>query len=227
MTTKKISTKKDLSNFSAKEGSEKQEGANGGKFQETARTSLAEVKSTALERWKERNSGRMSAPKFKKIKDMTVTLEVSGDLQQQSFAAETSGSADIDFFKTLISQVTSTYQSENCEERANYSSAFMHGLNPSDETEGILIAQMTGTHNLIMEFMKRAVLSGQTAEGSNDNTNKACRLMSIFLKQIETLEKYRGKSAQQKVLVEHVHIHEGGRAIVGNVENKPRGEGDE
>jgi hypothetical protein len=103
----------------------------------------------------------------------------------------------------------------------------MHALNPRDETEGILIAQMTGTHNLIMEFMKRAVLSGQTAEGSNDNTSRACRLMSIFLKQLEALEKYRGKLAQQKVLVEHVHIHEGGRAIVGNVETKPRGEGDE
>jgi hypothetical protein len=51
--------------------------------------------------------------------------------------------------------------------------------------------------------------------------------MNLFLKQVETLEKYRGKAAQQKVIVEHVHIHEGGQAVVGHIESKPRGEGDD
>jgi len=51
--------------------------------------------------------------------------------------------------------------------------------------------------------------------------------MNIFIRQIETLEKYRGKSTQQKVIVEHVYVEEGGKAIVGNVEQHTRGEGDE
>ena len=37
-----------------------------------------------------------------------------------------------------------------------------------------------------------------------------------------TLNRHRGKG-QQKVTVEHVHVHEGGQAIVGNVES--RGDG--
>jgi len=37
----------------------------------------------------------------------------------------------------------------------------------------------------------------------------------------------KGKRSEQKVIVEHVHIHEGGKAIVGHIENKPRGEGDD
>src|SRR3974390_2166250 len=40
---------------------------------------------------------------------------------------------------------------------------------------------------------------------------------------LETLNRPRGKG-QQKVVVEHVHVHEGGQAIVGNVES--RGGGD-
>jgi hypothetical protein len=34
---------------------------------------------------------------------------------------------------------------------------------------------------------------------------------------LEALNRHRGKG-QQKVTVEHVHVHEGGQAIVGNVE---------
>ena len=44
---------------------------------------------------------------------------------------------------------------------------------------------------------------------------------------METLKRYRS-TAQQTVKVEHVHVHEGGQAIVGNVETggaiKPEGQ---
>jgi len=86
---------------------------------------------------------------------------------------------------------------------------------------------MAGTHNLVMEFMRRAIHPDQYLETSEKYTYRACKLMNIFLSQIETLEKHRGKSTQQKVIVEHVHVEEGGKAIVGNVEQPVRGEGDE
>ena len=41
--------------------------------------------------------------------------------------------------------------------------------------------------------------------------------MALYARQLETLNKHRGKG-QQKVTVEHVHVAEGGQAIVGNVE---------
>jgi hypothetical protein len=41
--------------------------------------------------------------------------------------------------------------------------------------------------------------------------------MRTFTNQMETLKRYRS-GAQQTVKVEHVHVHEGGQAIVGNVE---------
>jgi uncharacterized protein YcbX len=42
------------------------------------------------------------------------------------------------------------------------------------------------------------------------------KLARTFASQVEALNRHRGKG-QQKVTVEHVHVHEGGQAIVGNV----------
>jgi len=46
--------------------------------------------------------------------------------------------------------------------------------------------------------------------------NYAVRLMALFASQMETLNKYR-TGGQQKVLVEHVHVNDGGQAVVGTV----------
>ena len=50
----------------------------------------------------------------------------------------------------------------------------------------------------------------------------AHKLMSLYAKQLETLNKHRGKG-QQKVTVEHVNVQAGGQAIVGTVEAGQRG----
>ena len=51
-----------------------------------------------------------------------------------------------------------------------------------------------------------------------DNLNQANKLSRTYASLVESLNRHRGKG-QQKVTVEHVHVHEGGQAIVGNVES--------
>ena len=46
---------------------------------------------------------------------------------------------------------------------------------------------------------------------------RAVRLMRLFNEQLEALAKLEGKDIEQKVTVEHVHVYEGGQAIVGAV----------
>ena len=54
----------------------------------------------------------------------------------------------------------------------------------------------------------------QVEEGSvNTHANKLSRTYAMLL---EALNRHRGKG-QQKVTVEHVHVHAGGQAIVGNI----------
>lgn len=91
------------------------------------------------------------------------------------------------------------------------------GIRPNDEIEGMLAAQMIGAHNAAMECYRRAMLAEQTFEGREQNLKHAAKLSRTFAQLQATLDKHRGKG-QQKVTVEHVHVHEGGQAIVGNVE---------
>ncbi len=90
-------------------------------------------------------------------------------------------------------------------------------LKPSGSAEGMLAAQMVGTHTAALECLRRAVLNNQTFEGRNMNLNQAQKLMTLYAKQLATLDKHRGKG-QQKVTVEYVNVESGGQAIVGHIE---------
>jgi hypothetical protein len=96
---------------------------------------------------------------------------------------------------------------------------------PTNATEALLAVQMFGIHEAALFFLKRATLDGQTFEGNDANVVRATRLMRLFSEQAELMAKLKGKTAQQKVIVEHVHIHQGGQAIVGAVTATKQGRG--
>ena len=69
-----------------------------------------------------------------------------------------------------------------------------------------------------MLFMEWATVPGQPSEFVDANVNRAVKLMHVFNEQVETMAKLKGKSGQQRVVVEHVTVAAGGQAIVGTVE---------
>lgn len=91
------------------------------------------------------------------------------------------------------------------------------GIRPRDECEGMLAAQLIACHNAAMECYRRAMIKEQTFEGRRENLNQANKLSRTYSALLEALNRHRGKG-QQKVTVEHVHVHQGGQAIVGNIE---------
>jgi hypothetical protein len=92
------------------------------------------------------------------------------------------------------------------------------GIKPGDELEGMIAAQLIACHNASMECYRRAMIRDQTFEGRQENLNQANKLSRTYATLLECLNRHRGKG-QQKVTVEHVHVHEGAQAIVGNVES--------
>jgi hypothetical protein len=76
---------------------------------------------------------------------------------------------------------------------------------------------MIGVHNSSIKFLMRATGDNQTFKGMDANVLRATRLMRLFNDQLEAYAKLKGKTSEQKVTVEHVHVHGGGQAIVGNV----------
>jgi hypothetical protein len=75
-----------------------------------------------------------------------------------------------------------------------------------------------------MECYRRAMIPEQTFEGRHEALNQANKLTRSFAALLDALNRHRGKG-QQKVTVEHVHVHSGGQAIVGNVEGRGEGKG--
>jgi hypothetical protein len=94
--------------------------------------------------------------------------------------------------------------------------AFMAGVNPKDTIEGMMAAQLFASHAAAMECYRRAMLPDQSVEGKQMNLTLAAKLTKANAEQAAALSKYRGKG-QQKVVVEHVHVYQGGQAIVGQV----------
>ena len=93
----------------------------------------------------------------------------------------------------------------------------MVGIKPKSELEGMMAAQLVAAHHAVMECYRRAMIPGQTFEGRSQNLNQANKLSRTWTTLLGALDKHRGKG-QQKVTVEHVHVHEGGQAVVGTVE---------
>ena len=67
-----------------------------------------------------------------------------------------------------------------------------------------------------MECFRRAMVPEPTFEGRDMNLKHAERLTSNYARQLEALDKHRDKD-KQKITVEHVNVHTGGQAIVGEV----------
>jgi hypothetical protein len=97
------------------------------------------------------------------------------------------------------------------------------GIGPKDELEGMIAAQLLAAHNAAMECYRRAMIGEQSFEGRRENLSQANKLSRTYAVLLDALNHHRGKG-QQKVTVEHVHVHSGGQAVVGMVETPGGGD---
>ena len=104
--------------------------------------------------------------------------------------------------------------------------AILAGIHPRDAMEAILVIQMIGVHNLLMDALKGAIVQGQTLEWKKTYGSCAAKMARIYLDQMEALHEHRG-GHHQKMTIEHVHVNEGGQAIVGNIGLKADANGQE
>ena len=168
--------------------------------------------------------------KRKLAKERTPTTAVAENTEKSKGSLKViGGSQSNDWNTTIANQALQTLWLNNSddEERDRQlkraTLAALAGIGPKDELEGMMAAQLLAAHNTVMECYRRAMLEEQTFEGRRENLNQANKLSRTWATLLEALNKHRGKG-QQKVTVEHVHVHSGGQAVVGNVE-RPGGDG--
>jgi hypothetical protein len=109
-------------------------------------------------------------------------------------------------------------RSDSAERDKQYmaTAAALAGIQPRDELEGMMAAQLIAAHNAAMECYRRAMFGEQTFEGRREYLAQANKLSRTYAALLEALNRHRGKG-QQKVTLEHVHVHAGGQALVGMV----------
>ena len=160
----------------------------------------------------------MAKRKATNVQDMMVVR-----LESPEAIAEAMGTNDPALAQRLVNQVYETLwmpaelSDEERLQRIRAAIAAMRGIKPRDEIEGMLATQMVATHAAAMECLRRSMIPKQSFDGRDNNLRHAAKLLSIFAKQLETLNRNRGKG-QQKMTIEHVNVAPGGQAMVGQFE---------
>ena len=166
-------------------------------------------------------------PKSKK--PTPLVIEATHPSQEEGRLKLLGGSASDAFNSTLANQVMRALWREHADEDErkkllSAAAAALVGIGPRDELEGMLAGQLVAAHSAAMECYRRAMIPDQTFEGHRESLTHANKLSRTYVTLLEALNRHRGKG-QQKVTVEHVHVHPGGQAIVGAVEASASGSG--
>lgn len=130
------------------------------------------------------------------------------------------GSTDPRFVKKIVEQVLiATGKEGNLnKEAADFACSVIEGIQPRDQVEAMLAAQMAAVHNAAMTFARRLNHVDNIAQ--QDSAEKAFnKLMRTYASQMEALRKYR-TGGEQKVTVQHVTVNDGGQAVVGDIRNR-------
>jgi hypothetical protein len=131
--------------------------------------------------------------------------------------AEAFGTGDGQLALTFLSQAIGAIAGSVAPnpDLANAVIALVADLRPRDSIEAMIGVQTVVGHFRAMDLMARS--RGRESYGMGEDALKqAMQLMRLTAKQVEALSRYRNRG-QQHMVVEHVHVHEGGQAIVGPV----------
>ena len=114
------------------------------------------------------------------------------------------GTSDSDFFDGLIRQLINVGSPgvEPDEAGTNFMLSIVKGLQPRDQTEAMLAAQMAAVHAASMTFARRLAQAENIPQ--QDSADRAFnKLTRTFAAQVAALKDYRSKG-EQKMTVQHV-----------------------
>ena len=98
----------------------------------------------------------------------------------------------------------------------NAALAIIQAAAPKNEIEGALAVQMACTHCAAMAVLGRIGSAQGGYRSVTAYSSAASKLLRTYVLQVEALRRLRG-SAAQHVRVEHVHISDDARAVIGTV----------
>jgi hypothetical protein len=107
----------------------------------------------------------------------------------------------------------------------NSALALIEAAEPRNEIEGALALQMACTHIASMGILGSFAGGCTTERRIGLFSSAAARLMRTYAAQVEAFRHLR-QGGSQFMRVEHVHVNEGGQALIGNVRKDGSGGGE-
>lgn len=165
--------------------------------------------------------------KLPQYKAMNGILKMAIDHPRQEIGMavlmQAMGITDETLFYGIIRQLTNAVSKDQSADIGELNAAIstVASIEPRDNLEALLATQMATVHMAAMRH-SRSMLTSETFEQLDIHERTVNKLMRTFTNQMEALRKHRN-GGNQKVVVEHVHVHSGGQAIVGNVTHGGRG----
>jgi hypothetical protein len=102
----------------------------------------------------------------------------------------------------------------------NFAISIVRAIEPRDHLEALLAVQMAAIHIASINFTRK-MNHTETIPQLDIQERTVNKLMRTFTTQMEALRKHRN-GGNQRVTVKHVHVNEGGQAIIGNVSHGGR-----
>src|SRR5665811_641747 len=97
--------------------------------------------------------------------------------------------------------------------------AMIAAFAPQNEVEAAWALQAACTHMVAMAVMSRIGGAGGGPHRLPGLASASAKLLRAYCTQVETYRRLRG-GGEQNIRVEHVHVHEGGQAIVGAINTR-------
>lgn len=199
----------------------KSDKSNGGNALQPVRE-LTERERARRDELRERNLERPDRPESAFEMDGATRIvrpANDGDINLYSVSMlEAFGTRSIPFLNDTLDNITKVMSSsQNITERQHDAAvAIMAAVEPQDELEATLAAQMVAANDCAMRCM-RSMAGSQMTDHHQMYGNLANKFMRTFAAQMEALAKHRRGGEQ---VVKYIHVHEGGQAVVAGTINQ-------
>ncbi len=151
--------------------------------------------------------------------ELTIADEYSGCLLQ-----DLTGTKDKELAEEIFLRAVDAMPRRNKNDHTiNSTLQALADNTPKDSTEAKLHMQSTVLYAQGMHQLKRAEISTRV-DHSESHIRNAIKLLRLHNETIEALTKYR-KGGDQRIVVQHVQVNNGGQAIVGSTLNTGGGVG--
>jgi hypothetical protein len=161
-------------------------------------------------------------PSFVQTEDGDIWLDHPDAIVGYKLLQNALGTSDPKFTSGLLAHLNAISKREGATalDHLNFLLSVVRSIEPKDALETMLALQMGAMH-LSLTDVQVELSNSRVASHRADLLSAMNKTARTYAIQLEAFKRYRSKG-EQKVLVQHVNVSEGGQAIVGDIHQQQK-----